>query len=130
MAVPLRGRTPGSIESKALHTTGYWYVRLCRTVLGADQRKSRPLAELSPSLRERALKSLLELPDEIGLISLRDLGPTVAQMRKFHQLNILSIEVLAAAYHLQAHVFLSATSPLLERALLHENLTVKVARPK
>ena len=102
-------------------------------MLGANQRKgvlSRPFAELSPPLRDRALNSLLELPDEIGLISLRDLGPTIAQMREFHQLNILGIEALAAANHLRAHVFLSATSPLLEHALMHENLTVKVTRPK
>ena len=63
-------------------------------------------------------------------MSLRDVGPTIAQLRELHQLNILSIEVLAAAYHLQAHVFLSTTSPLLERSLIHENLTVKVAQPK
>ena len=133
LAQVLRGRTPRSIASKELYTTGYWYVRLCQAVLGANQRTgmlSRPFAGLPPPLRDRALNSLLELPDEIGLISLRQLGPAIAHMREFHQLNILGIEALAAAHHLRAHVFLSAPSPLLERALMHENLPVKVTRPK
>ena len=106
---------------------------MCQAVLGANQRKgvlSQPFSELSPPLRQRALNCLLELPGEIGLISLRDLGPTIAQLREFHQLNILGIEALAAAKHLRADVFLSAPSPLLERAVAHEKFRVKVTRPK
>ena len=112
LAQVLRGRTPKSIASKELYTTGYWYVRLCQAVLGANQRTgmlSRPFAELPPPLRDRALNSLLELPDEIGLISLRQLGPAIAHLRGFHQLNILGIEALAAAHHLQAQERKAAT---------------------
>ncbi len=127
----LRGRTPRSLASKELYTTGYWYVRLCQAVLGANERTgslSRPFAELPPALREKALSVVLELPADIGLISSRKLAPTIAQLRQHHQLNILSIEVLAAATRLRAEVFLSAPSPMLEGALRHENLTVKFAR--
>jgi hypothetical protein len=47
---------------------------------------------------------VLELPADIGLLSLRELGPTIAQLRQHHQLNILSTEAVAAATSLQANV--------------------------
>jgi hypothetical protein len=127
----LRGRTPRSLAAKDLYTTGYWYVRLCQAALGANERTgvlSRPFAELSPRLRDKALKAVLDLPDNIGMLCLRQLGPTIAQLRQHHQLNILGIEALAAASILGAHVFLSAPSPMLEAALKFENLKVKVAQ--
>ena len=127
----LRGRTPRSLAAKELYTTGYWYVRLCQAVLGANERTgvlSRPFAELAPHLRDKALQAVLDLPEGIGLLSLRQLGPAIAQLRQRHQLNILGMEALAAASHLGAQVFLSAPSPLLESALKTESLKVKVAK--
>ncbi len=125
----LRGRPPRVLVSKELFTTGYWYVRLCQAVLGAQERTgvlSRPFIDLPEAMRDRALAAVLELPADIGLISLRELGPTIAQLRQHHQLNILSIEALAAATHLHANVHLSAPSPQLEQALRSEGLNVKV----
>lgn len=116
----LRGRTPRVLRNKAVYTTGYWYVRLCQAVLGADVRTgslSRPFADLPDDLRERAIDALLDLPPEVGLISLRDLAPTIARLRPTHQLNTLGMEALAAATVLDAQVFLSAPSPRLEAAL-------------
>lgn len=127
----LRGRTPRALATKELYTTGHWYVRLCQAALGANDRTgvlSRPFAQLSPDLRDRALRAVLDLPDGIGLLSLRRLGPTIAQLRRRHQLNILGIEALAAAAVLGAHVHLSAPSPFLEAALDIENVTVDVLR--
>jgi hypothetical protein len=121
---------PRALVSKQLYTTGHWYVRLCQAALGASDRSgvlSLPFAELPPSLREKAIEALLQLPPSIGLISLRDLAPSIAHLRHRHQLNMLSIEALAAAVHLRAQVFLSADSPLLERAVRLEKLTVKAA---
>jgi hypothetical protein len=129
----LRGRTPRTLAAKELYTTGYWYVRLCQAVLGADERAgvlSRPFAELAPALRERALAAVLELPDDIGLLSLRQLAPTIAQLRQNHALNILGMEALAAASVLGAKVFLTAPSPMLEAALQGEGLSVKVERSR
>lgn len=129
----LRGRTHRSLASQELFTTGYWYVRLCQAVLGANVRTgvlSRPFSELPGVLREKAMHAVLELPGEIGLISLRELAPTIAQLRQRHQLNILGIEALAAATRLGAEVFLSAPSPLLEDALKSENLKVNVRGSK
>jgi hypothetical protein len=127
----LRGRPPRALASKELFTTGYWYVRLCQAVLGAQERTgalSRPFHDLPDELRERALAAVLELPADIGLLSLRELGPTIAQLRQYHQLNILSIEALAAATRLRADVYLSAPSPQLEQALRSAGLNAKLQR--
>ncbi len=126
----LRGRTPRPLVAKELFTTGHWYVRLCQAVFRSDDRTgvlSRPFAELSPERRDQARDGVLELPAEIGLISLRVLAPTIANLRERHHLNILSIEALAAATHLGAKVYLSAPSPLLEEAIRGEHLRVAVS---
>jgi hypothetical protein len=129
----LRGRTPKALLGSDLYTTGYWYVRLCQAVLSAHERTgvlSQPLAGLTPALRAKALRAVLELPVDIGLVSLRDLAPVIGQLRAHHQLNILSIEALSAATHLRATVYLSAPSPLLEGALASEKIAVKVTVAK
>ena len=83
-------------------------------------------AELNPPPRDQAIRKLLELPDEIGLVSLRTLGPLMARHRRRHRLNALGTEALAAAAHLGAGVFLSVPSPRLEDALRAEGLHVEV----
>ena len=128
----LRGQRPRVLASKEIYTTGYWYVRLCQAALGVQERTgvlSGPFVELPEELRQRALAAVLELPDEIGMLSLRELGPTIAALRSRHQLNILSIEALAAAARLNAQVYLSASSPQLEQALRSTNLKVRVRPP-
>jgi hypothetical protein len=124
----LRGSAPPRRRA-LVYTTGYWYVRLCQAVLGASNREgalSAPFAALPSTARERALHSLLELPDSIGLLSLRDLGPVIGRLRPRYELNILSMEALAAATTLDADVFLSAPSPRLEAALRAEGCRVTV----
>ena len=126
----LRGSRPPRTD-EAVYTTGYWYVRLCQAVLGASDRTgalSQPFAGQAPVMRERAIRRVLELPDEIGLVSLRTLGPLIARHRRRHRLNALGSEALAAAVHLEASVFLSVPSPLLEDALRDEGLHVEVVR--
>ena len=75
----------------------------------------------APATRTRALQALLELPERIGLESLRTLAPLIGHLHQRHRLNALGIEVLAAAVHLQADVYLSAPSPRLEEALRAEH---------
>ncbi len=123
------GHLPRADE--AVYTTGYWYVRLCQAALGASERTgalSQPFAGQAPVMRERAIGRLLELPDEIGLVSLRTLGPIIARHRRSHRLNAVGSEALAAAAHLGADVFLSVPSPRLEDALRAEGLRVEVVR--
>ena len=112
-------------------TTGYWYVRLCRAVVGSTGAAgvlSASFAALPEALRVRALRALLELPAEIGLESLRNLAPLIGQLSRRHRLNALGIEVLAAAVHLEADVYLSAPAPRLEAALRAEDRHVELVR--
>jgi hypothetical protein len=53
------------------------------------------------------LAVVLEPPEDIGLLSLRELGPAIARLRARHQLNILGMEALAAAGQLDADVAVS-----------------------
>jgi hypothetical protein len=133
LGLVLRGSTPKVLATKDLYTTGYWYVRLCQAVVGANERTgvlSRPFAQLPADLQTKAMAALLELPPAIGLLSLRDLAPTIGGLRLNHQLNILNSEALAVACCLRAQVFLSTSSPMLEAALLREGLAVKILAPK
>ncbi len=117
--------------SEAVWTTGYWYVRLCRAVLGSAGPAgvlSSSFAALPEELHAPALRALLELPDEIGLVSLRTLAPLIGQLSRRHRLNALGIEVLAAAVHLQADVYLSAPAPRLQEALLAEERHTEIVR--
>ena len=119
----LRGerRIDGSV-----FTTGLWYLRLCQAVLTTNSPVQgslwRPIAVLPPSVQQAAIAALMSLPEDIGLLSLRELGPTMAELRSKYRLNLLSSEVLAAAKHLNASVLLTTRSPHLEDALAAENL--------
>ncbi len=124
----LRGHSPPR-PNVEIYTTGYWYTRLCQAVLGASERAgvlSTPFGALPEGPRSRAVRGLLELPGNIGLLSLRELGPLIGQLRQQHDLNILSMEALAAATRLEADVFLAAPSPRLEAALRIQGRAVTV----
>ena len=131
LSLILRGDPPAGLvgTEEAVFVTGYWYVRLCQAVLDAADRPgtlSAPFTALPPDRRQEALAAVMELPDEVGLLSLRELAPLIARLRARHQLNILGMEALAAAASLDAHVVLSTTSPRLEEALLAEGRTFEV----
>ncbi len=129
LSLVLRGSPHPAVAGRELHTTGYWYVRLCQAVLGAAARPgalSGPFLDLPVDLRARAVTALLELPPSIGLLSLRELGPAIGTLRRSHSLNVLGMEALAAAISLEAAVVLSAPSPALEAALTQEGRPVVV----
>jgi hypothetical protein len=124
----LRGSAPPRRRAD-VYTTGYWYVRLCQAVLGESGSRgvlSTPFMSLPPDHRERATRALMELPEDVGLVSLRSLAPLIGQLRRRYDLNILGMEVLSASIHLQAHVYLSAPSPRLQDALDREGRRVEV----
>ena len=125
----LRGETPPQARSDVF-TTGYFYVRLCQAVLSSavNGALSTPFASLPAATREQALREVMQLPDGIGLVSLRELAPLIGQLRAQHDLNILGMEVLASAIHLEADVYLSVPSPRLEESLRRESRHVEVVR--
>jgi hypothetical protein len=124
----LRGRTPRGLRRFDLATTGCWYVRLCQAVLVTAGRGplSAPFADLPGALRERAVAAVLELPEEIALLSLRELAPDIGRLRRRHALNILGSEVLAAAVRLEAEVVLATPSPRLQSALDNEHCSYRL----
>jgi hypothetical protein len=93
----------------ALRTTAYWYYRACRAaVLGAGGHLSGPFSELTDDEQKRAILSLLELRDDIGLPDPRSTVPVMADLaRRYRRLNLLNLEAAAAARVLDATVWLS-----------------------
>ena len=86
LAAILRG-DPAPIPDVAVFTTGYWYVRLCQAVLNAADRTgalSAPFASLPHESRARAFRAVLELPESVGLLSLRDLAPRIGPVSYTH----------------------------------------------
>lgn len=110
----------------ALHTTTYWYYRACRAaVVGAGGHLSGPFQALTGSEQERAILSLLELSDDIGLPDSRSTVPAMADVARRHpRVNLLNLEVVAVARLLAATVWLSeqASEGLLPPVLQAEGI--------
>ena len=128
----LRGSPPPT-EAEPVFTTGYWYVRLCLAVSRrAGGPLSGPIAAHPPHRRTAAVSAVLELPAEIGLLSLRQLGPRIGELAARHKpMNVLSREALAAAVELSATVVLAEgnENPALLAALETEQLTATIVAP-
>ena len=92
-----------------LHTTSYWYYRACRAaVAGGAGHLSGPFRELPIDEQRRAIASMLQLPEEIGLPQPRHVVPLmVAAAGRHPKLNLLNLEAVAAAQFLGATVWLS-----------------------
>lgn len=94
----------------ALATTGLWYHRLCRA-LATDEvigSLSGRLGGISSSAATAVLADVVDLPDTIQLLSLRELAwPMAGLLRAGARLNLLSLEALAAAHQLGAEICLA-----------------------
>jgi hypothetical protein len=109
----LLGDEPRSLrpERAAIATTGLWYHRLCRAladhaVVGS---MSSRLGAVDDAVAGAVLRAVVALPETIELVSLRTLGwPMGELVRGGAHLNLLSLEALAAAKHLDADVCLAA----------------------
>jgi hypothetical protein len=109
-------------------TTGCWYLRLCQAVVrGTGGARSAPLLALPPSQREKALRAVLELPEQTEMLSWRDVAPTMADQLSGpgHGLNLLSREALAVATLLDARVIMAVGNEnrLLRNALREVGLS-------
>ena len=113
---------------RSIFTSGLWYYRLCHAVRSdmVTGALSGPFAAAPSIVKAKAATALLELPDEIGLVSFRVLGPLMADLVERHRLNALSLEALAAALHLGAAIALARGSenPTLIEAAEAEGVAV------
>jgi hypothetical protein len=107
----LLGRKPTELDADGdLFTTGLWYHRLSRAVARPAHRGAftRRIDGATPETASLAIRSIIELPASIGLISLRDLGwPMATLVAEGARLNLLSLEALSAARELDATIWLS-----------------------
>lgn len=92
-----------------VYTTSYWYYRACRAaVVGAGGHLSGPFDQLPAHEQARAIVSLLELREHIGLPDPRETVPVMADLSRRHpKLNLLNLEATAAASILGAEVWIS-----------------------
>ncbi len=129
----LLGDEPADLRPSgaALTTTGLWYHRLCRaladqTVVGS---MSRSLGAVDAHVAAEVIAAVIELPESIGLTSLRSLGwPMANLLSSGVRLNLLSLEALAAAEHLGGEICLAAVdhNPPLREAAKQRNVAVRL----
>lgn len=105
-----------------IFTTGLWYHRLCRSVASPSVVGvfSRALGTAERSVASAAIEAITRLPDPIYMLSLRELAwPMARLVNDGTRLNLMSLEALAAAQHLQAELCLAVADenpPLLDAA--------------
>jgi hypothetical protein len=89
---------------------------------------SGPFEKAEPHVKQAATAALVKLPEHVGLLSLRELAPTMAQGIEVHRLNLLSLEALAAAMTLNADIAMAAGSenPSLIAAAELERVAVRI----
>ena len=119
-----------AIDEDIIATTGCWYYRLCHAVRSPriTGALSSPFTALPPDLQQRSIATLLHLPEEIVLMNLRDIAPTMAALVDRYPLNLLSIEALSAATAIGAAVVLDRanTGGPLSAALAAEGFDVRI----
>ena len=99
----------GLDEEGERHTTTYWYYRACRAaVSGAGGHLSGPFLGLETPHQATAIRSLLSLPETIGLPDPRSTVPVMAELSERHpRLNLLNLEAAATGLLLDATMLLS-----------------------
>ena len=110
----LLGDEPSGLDvsgAASIATTGLWYHRLCRAL--ADDRVvgalSGQIGSVDPAVAQATIAALVDLPEGVTLVSLRDLAWPMAELvSDGTRLNLLSLEALAAAQHLDATICLAA----------------------
>lgn len=108
------------------HTTSYWYYRACRAAVGgAGGHLSGPFLGLDARHQATAIRSLLSLPETIGLPDPRLTVPVMAELSERHpRLNLLNLEAAATGLVLAATMLLSmeAARGVLPEILDAENI--------
>jgi hypothetical protein len=109
-----RGADLDGLAPDGLATTGLWLFRLSSSLANPSVagRLSGPVAALPPSLRAAFRAQLVALPDDITLLSLRELAWPMAELQARHRsqgrtLSAAMAEALAAAHRLGAAIAVS-----------------------
>jgi hypothetical protein len=108
----LLGDEPPSLRptGATIATTGLWYHRLCRALTGQAVvgALSSRLGAVDDAIGAKVIGAVIDLPDTVEMVSLRTLGwPMGELVHAGARLNLLSLEVIAAARHLAADVCLA-----------------------
>ena len=115
----------------ATATTSCWLYRLCQAVADPlmSGSLSGPVAALPQPRRLAIMKQLVRLPDDVALVSWRDIAWPMGELVQRHRLNLLALEAIAVARHLDATLVLgrAAASPLLLKAARIESVEVILA---
>ena len=109
------GDMTAAVTNGEVFTTGSWYYRLGRAVTagtGTGALSGRFQA-LDDSVRQHVLASLEDLPDQIGLLSLRVVVPVMQALAVTRPVNFLNAEALGAALLLDASIAVTVDAPLL-----------------
>jgi hypothetical protein len=86
------------VDEYDLATTNLYFVRLCKSVVGA---RGGQLTGNWSLARRRALgQRLLQLPDSILILPMRLIGYRMAELAASHRVSTLGAEAIAAADHL------------------------------
>lgn len=90
------------VSSSELATTNMYYVRLCKSVVGA---RGGALTGAWSAQRRRELgRRLLELPDSVLILPMRLIGYRVAELAESERVSTLGAEAVASAEHLDAQL--------------------------
>lgn len=129
----LLGDEPSELrpDGARLSTTGLWYHRLCRAVADTTVAgvMSRALGDVDVRVAAGVTAAIVELPEDIGLLSLRSLGWLMGQLGAGgSRLNLLALEALATAEHLDATICLAEAddNPPLREAAAHRGVPVRL----
>jgi hypothetical protein len=119
----------------SLATTGLWLFRLSSAWAdpGVVGKLSAPVAALPPDQQDRFRAHLVALPDEIEVLSLRQLAWHMAGVQHRHRqngrpLSAAMAEALAAAQVLNAAIAVSSrdVGPNLKAAAEHDRIPFKI----
>jgi hypothetical protein len=122
------------VRSRQLMTTTYWYYRAVRAArAAAGGQLFGPFLGLPAALQDEAVGSLLSLPEQLLVADARRVVPAMADVAVRHpRLNLLNVEVTAAALVHRAEVWLSPPSAegVLPDVLESERIPWKVREPR